>query len=131
MRRYPPSTIHIYMDLSSTQIIQTRISHNHNTNQPLQTLVQAPYQLPTYTTPTTATQPQTHVQHSPCSHKIGKSQTQSTHPLTPPPTPSTPLQANYIHISHTSPTPLILRTSLIHSTSAALDTKPELRVQHT
>ena len=31
MCRYPPSTIHIYLDLPSTQIIQTHTSHRHNT----------------------------------------------------------------------------------------------------
>ena len=34
MRRYPPSTIHRYLDLPSTQIIQTHISHRHNTTPP-------------------------------------------------------------------------------------------------
>ena len=36
---------------------------------------------PTYITHTTATQIQTHVQHSLCSHSTGKAQTQSSHPL--------------------------------------------------
>ena len=39
-----------------------------------------PYTLPTYTT---AIKTQTHVQHPACSHRIGKAQTQSSHPLTP------------------------------------------------
>ena len=127
MRRYPPSTIHRYLDLPSTQIIQTHNSHRHNTTPPLQTLVQAPYPLPTYTIHTTATNTQIHVQHFPCSHRIGKAQTQSSHPLTP--SPPTPRRAKHIHISHTPPTPLIPRTTLIHNTSAALDTIPEPRVQ--
>ena len=63
IRRYPPSTIHRYLDLLSTQRIQTHNSHMHNTTRPLQTLVQAPYPLPTYATHTTATETQTHVQH--------------------------------------------------------------------
>ena len=47
--------------------------------------------LPTYITHTTATKTQTHVQHSPCPHRIGKAQTQFSHPLTPsPPTPPPP-----------------------------------------
>ena len=29
---YPPSTIHRYMDLPSTHIIQTHVSHKHTTN---------------------------------------------------------------------------------------------------
>ena len=37
----------------------------------------------------------------------------------------------HIHISHTPPTPLIPRTTLIHSTSAALHTIPEPRVPST
>ena len=123
MRWYPPSTIHIYMDLPSTQIIQTRTSHRHNTTPPLQTLVQTPYPLPTYTTNTTATKTQTHVQHSPCSHRIGKVQTQSSHPLS---THAAPSQT-HTYLT-TPPTPHIPRTTLIHNTSAALDTIPEPRV---
>ena len=53
-----------YLDLPSTQRIQTHTSHRHNTTPPLQ----APY--------TTATKTQTHVQHSPCPHIISKAQTQ-------------------------------------------------------
>ena len=101
-----------YLDLPSTQIIRTHNSHRHNTTPPLQTLVQAPYPLPTYTTHTTATKTQTHVQHSPCPHRIGKAQTQtqSSHPLTP--SPPTPPPAKHIHISHTPPTPLIPSSSI-------------------
>ena len=46
MRRYPPSTIHKYLDLPSTQIIQNHTSHRHNTTPRLQTLVQAPTHSP-------------------------------------------------------------------------------------
>ena len=113
MCRYPPSTIHRYLDLPSTQIIQTHTSHRHNTTPPLPTLVQTPYPLPTYTT---ATKTQTHVQHSPYSHRIGKAQTQFSHPLTP--SPPTPPRAKHIHMSHTPPTPLT-------STSPVLDKTPE------
>ena len=42
-----------------------------------------------------------------------------------------PPQATHIHIAHTSPTPLIPRTTLIHSTSTALGTIPEPRVSRT
>ena len=76
-----------------------------------QTLVQAPYPLPTYTTHTTATKTQTHVQHSPCPHRIGKAQTQFSHPPTPP-------RTKHIHVLHTPPTPLT-------STSPVLDKTPE------
>ena len=101
MRRYPPSTIHRYLDLPSKQRIQTRTPHRHNITPPLQTLVQAPYQLPTYTTHTTATKTQTHVQHSPCSYRIGKVETQSSHPLTPPLHPTRPEPNTYTsHILH-------------------------------
>ena len=48
-----------------------------------------------------------------------------------PPCPPTPPRANHIHISHTSPTPLIPSTTLIHITSAELDTIAEPRVQPT
>ena len=102
MCRYPPSTIHRYLDLPSTQRIQTHTSHRHNTTPPLPTPVQAPYPLPTYTTHTTATKTQTHVQHSPCPQRIGKAQTQFSHPLTPSP-PTLP-RAKHIHMSHTPPT---------------------------
>ena len=57
MCRYPPSTIHRYLDLPSTQRIQTHTSHRHNTTPPLPTLVQTPYPLPTYTTATCPTLP--------------------------------------------------------------------------
>ena len=50
--------------------IWTQNSQRHNTTPPFQTLVQAPYPLPTYTTHTIATQTQTHVQHSPCSYRV-------------------------------------------------------------
>ena len=50
MHRYPPRTIHRYLDLPSTQIIYIHNSHRHNTTPPLHTIVQAPYPLPTYTT---------------------------------------------------------------------------------
>ena len=43
MCRYLPSTIQRYLDLPSTQRIQTHTSHRHNTTPPLPTLVQAPY----------------------------------------------------------------------------------------
>ena len=130
MCRYPPSTIHRYLDLPTTQIIQTHTSHRHNTTPPLPTLVHAPYPLPTYTTHTThttTTKAKTHVQHSPCPHRIGEAQTQFSHPLTPsPPTP--PGQTHkYIHMSHSSPTPL---TTLISSTSPVLGKTPEPRVPH-
>ena len=115
MCRYPPSTIHRYLDLPSTQRILTHTSHRHKTTPPLPTLVQTPYPLPTYTT---ASKTQTHVQHLPCPHRIGKDQTQFSHPLTP-------LRAKHIHMSHTPPTPL---TTLISSTSPVLDKIPEPRV---
>ena len=110
---------------------ESRLISHTDITPPLQTQVQAPYPLPTYTTHTTATQIQTHVEHSPYSHRIGKAQTQSSHPLTP--STPTPPQAKHIHIhiSHTPPTPLIRHTTLIYSTSAALDTIPEPRVPPT
>ena len=79
-----------------------------------------PSPLPTpYTTHTTANKTQTHVQHSPCPHRIGKAHTQFSHPLTP--SPPTPPRAKLIHMSHTPPTPLT-------STSPVQDKTPEPRV---
>ena len=96
MRRYPASIIYRYLDLPSTQIIRTHNSHRHNTTPPLQTMVQTPYLLPTYTT---ATQTQTHVQHSPCSHRIG--QAQSSHPLihSPPISTHTTPRQTHTHLT--------------------------------
>ena len=119
MCRYPPSTIHRYLDLPSTQRIQTHTSHRHNLTPPLPTLVQAPYPLPTYTTHTTATKNTDTRPTLPCPHRIGKAQTQFSHPLTP--SPPTPPRAKHIHMSHTPPTPLT-------STSPVLDKTPEPRV---
>ena len=75
--------------------------------------------LPTYTTHTTATKSQTHVQHSPCPQRIGKAQTLFSHPLTPLSTHTA--RAKHIHMSHTPLTPLT-------STSPVLDKIPEPRV---
>ena len=70
-----------WVHLPSTQRIQTHTSHRHNTTPPLPTLVQT--HSPPTPPHTTATNTQTHVQHSPCPHRIGKAQTQFSHPLTP------------------------------------------------
>ena len=113
MHRYPPSTIHIYLDLPSTQRIHTYNSHRHNTIQPLQTLFQAPYPIPTYTT---ANKTQTHVQHFPCSHRIGKAQTQSSHPLS---THAAPSQ-RHTHLTHS-----------INSSDPTHDTHPQHKQQYT
>ena len=48
-----------------------------------------------------------------------------------PPSPPTPPRSTHIHISPTPPTSHIPRTTLIHNTSAALDTMPEPRVPPT
>ena len=48
-----------------------------------------------------------------------------------PPSPPTQPRAKHIHISHTPPTPLIPRTTLIHNMLAALDRIPEPRVPPT
>ena len=123
MCRYPPSTIHRYLDLPSTQRIPAQNSHRHNTTPLLQTLVQAPYPLPTYATHTTVTKTQTHVEHSPVPTGLV---TPKPNPLTP-----SPPRAKHIHISHTLPTPDIQRSTLIHNTSAALDIMPKPRVPPT
>ena len=61
------------------------------------------YPFPTYTTQTTATKTQTHVQHSPCPHRIGKAQTQFSHPLTPLSTHTAPIQT-HTHVTHSTNT---------------------------
>ena len=57
-----------------------------------------PHTHPTYTT---ATKTQTHVQHSPCSHRIGKAQTKSSHPLIPLSTHVAPSQT-HTHITYST-----------------------------
>ena len=59
-----------------------------------------PYPPPTYTT---ATKTQTHVQHSPCPHRIGKAQTQFSHPLTHLSTHTAPSQT-HTHVTHSTNT---------------------------
>ena len=101
MGRYPTRTIQRYLDLPSTLRIQTHtdIRPPH----PSRPWPQTPYPLPKYTTHTTATKTKTHVQHSPCSHRIGKAQTQFFHSLPSPPT-TAPSQthAYVIHSTYTS-----------------------------
>ena len=111
--KYPPSTIDRCLKLQSTQRIRTHNSHRHNTTPPLQTLVLAPYPLLTYTTHTTVTQTQKHVQHSSYSHRIGKSLTQCSHPPTP--SPLTPPREKHRNISHTPPTPLLSSHPIHHT----------------
>ena len=114
MRRYPPSTIHRYLDLTSTHRIKTPILHRHKPY--LQTLVKAPYPFPTYTT---ATQTQTHVQHSPV--LIGKTQIHSYHPLTHPfSTHATPSQ------THTHLTQSASHAALTPATECTQDTNIHL-----
>ena len=48
-----------------------------------------------------------------------------------PPSPPTPPRAKHMHISHTPPTPLFPSTTLIHNTSAAINTILEPRVPPT
>ena len=119
--------IQIPVPVIYTQIIRTHNSHRHTTTTPLQTLVQAP----THSPPALPTPPQPkHTSNTPpCSHRIGKTQTQSL--IHSPPFSTTPPRPKHIHISHTPPTPLIPRTTLIQSTSAALDTIHEPRVPPT
>ena len=52
MRRYPPSTIYRYLDLASTQRIQTHNKHRLNTTTPSQTLDKAYHPPPPNTTAT-------------------------------------------------------------------------------
>ena len=86
-----------------------------------------PNPLATYTT---ATKTQTHVRHSPCSHRIGKVQIQSSYPLTALPPPSTHAISRQTH-THLTYSTNSSHPTLIHNTSAALDTIPEPRVPPT
>ena len=88
-------------------------------------MFQAPYPFHTYTTHITATETQTLVQHSPGSHWLVELK---PNPLIHSP-PLLRHRPKHIHISHNLPTPLIPHTTLIPSTSSALDTIPEPRVQ--
>ena len=94
---------------------ESRLTTHTDITPPLQTQVQSPYHSPpTPPQPKTDTRPS----HFPCSHRICKAQTQSYHPLTPPPSPPTP--PRHIHILHIPPTPLTPRRTL--------NTIPEPRV---
>ena len=66
-------------------------------------------------------------QHYLCSHRIGKAQPQYSYTLTP----LTSYTHTHKHILHTPPTPFIPHTTLIPSTSSALDTIPQPRVTPT
>ena len=125
MCKNPPSTLYRYLDLPSTQSIQTHNTHRHNTTPPSQTQTQASTHSPS--TPPTPTPPQPKHRHiSKFPHvppELVKPRPNSvTHS---PPTPPTPPRAKHIHMSHTPPTPL---TTLISCTSPALDKTHEPRV---
>ena len=98
MCRNLPNTIYRYLDMPSTQRIQTHNTHIHNTTPPSQTLAQAAHSL---SPNTNATKTQTHIPLSPCSSRIGKAQTQFCHPLTP---------------NNSHPAPSQTHTHVIHST---------------
>ena len=114
MCRYPPSTIHRYLGLPSTQIIQTHTSHRHNTTPPLPTLVQAP----THSPPTPPQPKHRHMSNTP-PVPTGLVKPKPNSLIHSPPSP--PPRAKHIHMSHTPPTPLT-------STSPVLDKTPEPRV---
>ena len=86
MRRYPPSTIYRYLDPPSTHIILTHNNkHRLNTTPPSQTKPPIP----------------PHIQVSPCSLRIGKTQTQSSHQEHLPPRPES--NTYTCHALHLSP----------------------------
>ena len=126
MSRYPPSTIHRNLDLLSPQRIQNLNTDRHNTSPPSQTLNQATHPLPLNTTQSTTAQTQTHVQHSPCSYRIGKAQIYSSHPNHPHNSYTAPSQT-HIHFTNSTYTSHPC-TTRISSTSSAVDTKPEPHV---
>ena len=78
IRSYPPST-----NNSDSHLTHTK---HHPT---LSDTDRSPHPLPTYTINTTVTQTQIHVQNLPCSHMIGKTQTESSYPLIHSPTTHT------------------------------------------
>ena len=124
MRRYPPSPIHRYLDLRSTQRIQahTDITPPHHSR---------PWSKPlTHSPPTPPTPPQPKHRHTSNTTPVPTALVKpKPNPLIhSPPFPPTPLRVIHIHISHTPPTPHIPLTTLIHYTSAALNRMPEPRV---
>ena len=131
MRRFPPSTIHRYLDLPSTHIIQTHISHRHNATSPLQTLVQAP----THSPPTPPTLPQPKHRHTSNTPHVltGLVKPKSNpliHSLTHPSLHPRRSEPN-TYTSHTLHQLLFPRNTLIPSMSALLHTLPEPRVPPT
>ena len=84
-----------------------------------------PYPIPTYTTHTTATKHR-HTSNTP-PVPTGLVKPIPNPLIHSPPSPPTPPRAKQIHIPHTPPTPHTPHTTLIHNTSAALDTMPKPR----
>ena len=79
--------VYTFVFMSNKIVSYLILSHTDITPpHPSRPLSKTPYPFLTYSTLTTETQTQTYVQHSPWSHMIGKiqTQTQSSHPLTPP-----------------------------------------------
>ena len=114
----------------STQIIQTHNSHRHNTT-PLHH--SRPWsKSPTHSPRTPPTSPQPKHRHTSNTPPVptGLVKPKPNPLIHSPPSPPTPPRAKHIHISHTPPTSLIPCITLIHTTSAALDTVPEPRVLH-
>ena len=111
--------IYIYLDLSSTYRIHTHNKHRLTTTTPHRPRPCRP--------PTPPTPPQPKRRHiSLFSHVPSGLVKPKPNPLIhPPPTHPTPPRVKHIHMSHTPPTPL---TTLISSTSPALDKTPEPRV---
>ena len=125
MCRYPPSTIHRYLVLPSTQRIQTHtaITPPHG-SRPCPSPLSKP---PTHSQPTPPTPPQPKHRHMsntppvPTGLVMPKPNSLIHLPHSPPTSP----RAKHIHMSHT---PLTPPTTLITSTSPVLDKTPEPRV---
>ena len=83
---------------------ESRLTHHTDKTPPHRSrLLSKP---PTHSPPTPPTPPQpkhTHVQHSPCPQRIGKAQTQFSHPLTPLSTHTAPSQT-HTHVTHSTNT---------------------------
>ena len=106
MCRYPPSTIHRYLDLPSTQRNQTHTSHRHNTPHLSRPWSKPPnHSPPTPPTPPTPPQPKhRHMSNTPpVSTGLVKPKPNSL--IHSPPSPPTPPRAKHIYMSNTPPTP--------------------------
>ena len=104
LRRNPPSTIYIYLDLPSSQILQTHNTHRHNTTLTSKTLAQAAHTLSPQYKPTPPQPKHRHISHFPhIPPELGKLKPNPVTPqhLAPRPEPNT-YTCHTLHL-HLSP----------------------------